>query len=380
MAASLTRSWITCDDYLLTTEAAFSVEAVLSLHDVDAFEQRVSAYPAITVVRNAAQGPAVAATATAQFNESTAADFGSWLRNRAAPHRNECFTAVELPQWFSAGGGLWPSGDPEQLGLLEELNERFAPLESPHTRTRVGIGIATGNDAVYVTRDAEVVEPDRLLPLVMRNDIQHGAVTQPKQYLVNPWSSNGTLVDLAAYPRLAKYFAGHQELLRRRHIGKKMPDRWYRTIDKVDERLIGRRKLLFPDMARRAHPTLEDGALYPHHNLYWVTSDAWDLKVLGGLLLSRVADLFVGAYCVRMRGGTMRFQAQYLRQIRVPPVEAISPTLAAGLAEAFERRDVDRATDLAAVAYGIEHHRELLDRIVVSMGSERTTVAVPSNA
>ncbi len=76
-------------------------------------------------------------------------------------------------------------------------------------------------------------------------------------------------------------------------------------------------------MKAAAHPVLDEGGFYPHHNLYFVVSDVWDLEVLGGLLLSDIANLFVGAYCVKMRGGTYRFQAQYLRKIRVPDPESI---------------------------------------------------------
>ena len=44
----------------------------------------------------------------------------------------------------------------------------------------------------------------------------------------------------------------------------------------------------------------------------------WDLEVLGGLLISAIGQFFVESYGVRMRGGYFRFQAQYLRRIRVP--------------------------------------------------------------
>jgi len=344
-------------------EDEFSVSAVLSMHDVDAFEERVSAYPAITVIRNTPQAGAIAATASAAFDESSVLDFQTWFTDgRSAPHSDARFKAAELPHWFS-GGGLWPAGEPEQLAMLEDLNDRFDPLQDEATGTKVGIGIATGNDKVYVTTDGDAVEPDRMLPLVVRRDTNSGTVEWHDNYLINPWDSDGSLVDLNEHPKLAAFFAQHEESLRGRHIGKKNPKNWYRTIDKVDTRLIGRPKLLFPDMARRANPTLDEGDLYPHHNLYWVTSDKWDLRVLGGLLLSKVTDAFIGAYCVRMRGGTMRFQAQYLRQIRVPPMDSISAPVASELADAFERRDINRATDLAAAVYGIEHYRDLLERI-----------------
>ena len=97
-------------------------------------------------------------------------------------------------------------------------------------------------------------------------------------------------------------------------MARNRPGSWYRTIDRVDPSLQARPKLVLPDLKSAAHPVLDTGEFYPHHNLYYVVSDKWDLEVLGGLLLSDIANLFVGAYCVKMRGGTYRFQAQYLQK------------------------------------------------------------------
>jgi hypothetical protein len=77
------------------------------------------------------------------------------------------------------------------------------------------------------------------------------------------------------------------------------------------------------------------------------------MRVLGGLLLSKVAEAFVSAYGVKMRGGTLRFQAQYLRRIRVPRPDAIGLADRAALAQAFDRRDVEAATRAALNAYGL---------------------------
>jgi hypothetical protein len=85
-----------------------------------------------------------------------------------------------------------------------------------------------------------------------------------------------------------------------------------------------------------------------------VVSDDWDLRVLGGLLLSDVAGLFIEAYSVRMRGGFLRFQAQYLRRIRVPDIDSIDPRTAAALTDAFEHRDRPEATRLALPLYGLD--------------------------
>lgn len=99
---------------------------------------------------------------------------------------------------------------------------------------------------------------------------------------------------------------------------------------------------------------MDYGNAYPHHNLYFVVSDAWDLEVLGGLLLSDVANLFVGTYCVKMRGGCYRFQAQYLRRIRVPDPESISSSHRRGLSAAFAERDGEAATHIALQLYGLD--------------------------
>jgi len=107
-------------------------------------------------------------------------------------------------------------------------------------------------------------------------------------------------------------------------------------------------------MRMTMHPVLDEGKTYPHHNLYFVTSGRWDLTVLGGLLLSRVATAFVEAYCVKMRGGTLRFQAQYLRRIRVPDLTGVSARDADALADAFEHRDVNTATAIALRLYRLD--------------------------
>ncbi len=55
-----------------------------------------------------------------------------------------------------------------------------------------------------------------------------------------------------------------------------------------------------------------------------------------------------------MRGGTLRFQAQYLKRIRVPRPDEIPPATKDALRTAFRDRDTEAATLAAADAYGID--------------------------
>lgn len=334
--------------------AGYAVDTTVVMHDVDAFEEQVSAYPAISVIRRGHQGPAVVANTTRRFGADDAAAMVAWVGgDTREPVVNDRYEIATLPHWFP-GGDLWPTGSPQVLRLIEDLNDRFGPLEDPATGTRIGIGVATGADAVYVTRDPDLAEPERLLPMSMSHETRTGELVPTGHYLVNPWDADGKLVSLREWPRFAAYLETHTKTLRKRNIAARRPDDWYRTIDKVNAGLTGREKLLFPDLKMTTHPVYDGGGLYPHHNLYYVISDKWDLQVLGGLLLSKVAEMTVGAYCVRMRGGTMRFQAQYLRRIRVPHPDTISAKDKKALAAAFQARDAKAATRVAVRVYGLD--------------------------
>ncbi|MFG2638214.1 Eco57I restriction-modification methylase domain-containing protein [Streptomyces sp. NPDC048362] len=333
--------------------SCFSMDLALIMHDVDAFDDQVSAYPAITIISNRPQGVAVAADTNRSFGAEQARSFASWYSNADKQSTTtESFQGARMPHWFDDDAS-WPAASPARLAMLEDLTERFSLLENSQTGTRVGIGIATGADKVFLTEDSDLVEDDRLLPMAMVRDTRNGNLDWHGTYLVNPWTDDGDLVDLTLYPRLASYFEEHSAVLRKRYVATKQPLRWYKTIDKVDHDLTCRPKLLFPDMKLTIHPVLDQGRFYPHHNLYFIVSDVWDMRVLGGLLLSKVAEAFVEAYAVKMRGGTLRFQAQYLRRIRVPSPADITEEDQIALATAFEQRDVAAATAVSLRVYGL---------------------------
>ena len=329
----------------------FSVETVLAMHDVDAFEAQVSAYPAITVIRRGEQGEAAVASATGDFDERCAPSFTKWIEGRSKKSSNKALTAVKLPTWFDSSTS-WPSGNPANLALLADLERRFPLLEDPATGTKVGIGVASGADAVYLTDDPDLVESDRLLPMLTTRDTTSGEARWSGTYLVNPWE-DGQLVSLDDYPQMKQYLESWNGEVRNRHVARKNPGRWYRTIDRVEPGLLERDKLVIPDLKSFIQPVLDRGKTYPHHSFYVITSDEWDLEVLGGLLLSDIAELFVAMYCVRMRGGCYRFQAQYLRKIRVPELAKIGKRDQAQLRKAFETRDRDTASTVARRLYDL---------------------------
>jgi adenine-specific DNA-methyltransferase len=333
----------------------YSVEAVVQMHHADAFEKEVSAYPAVTLIRKADQGSVVVAVLDSKAEQvgssALAQEISDARIGKGGTH------AALIESWFT-GASPWSLMQPARLALLRRLEAEFLPIEK--SGATVGIGVATGADRVFITKDASLVEPDRLLPLAMAKDANGTAVRWSGHYLVNPWNGSG-LVNLNDYPMLANYLSTHKVQLKARHVGQKTPANWYRTIDRVDGPLKGKQKLYLPDFKGRIAPVLDRGETYPHHNLYFIAPDRWEPEVLGGLLLSDVAQFFMEAYGVRMRGGYLRFQAQYLRRICVPDPTEIPAAKADLLRTAFATHDVSVANMVAGELYRLtQTERELI--------------------
>jgi hypothetical protein len=334
--------------------AAYGVEAIVEMHEADAFHDDVSAYPAITVIRRAEQKTVIVARASAEAGAQGAPALAAAIKGARASSKaiTPGLTTAAVRTWFS-NSDPWPCSSPKRIALLRCIEEHFKPLESEDGQTKVGIGVATGLDEVFITTNPKLVEDSRLLPLALARDTRMGELHWSRHYLVDPWQEDG-LVNLSEFPLLRDYFERHEKILKKRHTAQKTGDGWYRTIDRVTHALTQKPKLYIPDIKDVFNPVLDRGQTYPHHNLYFIQSQDWDLEVLGGILLSSVAQLFIESYGVRMRGGYLRFQAQYLRRIRVPDPQTISYAQAARLKEAFGNRDRALASEVAFELYGID--------------------------
>ena len=235
---------------------------------------------------------------------------------------------------------------------MRRLEAQFPTIED--AGCKVGIGVATGADKIFVAKyDALDVEPSRKLPLAMSRDITSGTVKWRGYGVLNPFEEDGRLASFSEYPKFARYLEEHGEAIKRRHISQKNPGSWYRTIDRIYPSLTYKPKLLLPDIKGEANVVFEEGKLYPHHNLYVLTSDTWDLRALQAVMLSSIAKLFVSTYSTKMRGGYLRFQAQYVRRIRVPHWHAVDNELRKALIAAAHKNDRDACDAAVAALYDL---------------------------
>ena len=318
----------------------FAVDDVLVMHDADAFDDQVSAYPAIVNIRNGKQGNVCTATASKSFGEEAARRYLMWRTSAQRSLHDADLTAATMAYWHQTAD-IWPDASPGRLAWLAELDP-FPRMEA--AGVQLGIGIATGADRVYIQREADV-EPDRLVPMVTPGAIKGAVFSWTGEYLVSPWQGR-SLINIESYPRLLRYYQNHGEVLRGRNVAKRSVH-WWRTIDSFNPALMMRDMLVMQDMKLHAHPVRVPAGFYPHHGLTWFASDRWDIDVLGGLLFSEPIELQVAAHCVRMRGGTLRFQPTVMRMVRLPKPDAVPEGVAHELAEAFRRHDRDAATAAA---------------------------------
>ena len=236
---------------------------------------------------------------------------------------------------------------------MRRLEAEFPTLED--AGCSVGIGVATGADKVFIGPMADLaVEDERKLPLVMTRDLLNGAVHWHGLGVVNPFEEDGSLADFARYPLFAAFMEKHAAQLKARHCAQRGNGSWYRTIDRITPSLARTPKLLIPDIKGSAHIVLEDGLLYPHHNLYFIVAKEWPLPALQAVLRAGIAHLFVRAYSTKMHGGCLRFQAQYLRRIRLPHWRDISIDNQQALGSAAASNDVDTALAIVGQIYHLD--------------------------
>ncbi len=325
----------------------YTLRTYVDMYGVDAFHAEVSAYPAITILEKA-QGDKTRVFSRPSVDPKTLKALASDLTKRKLPERSK---AREIEN-VASGSDPWILDSFDELALVRRLEAQFPPIED--AGCKVGIGVATGADKAFIGDfDALDVEPSRKLPLVMTRDVLDGHIDWRGKGIINPFGEDGKLVDLDEFPKLFAYLEARKEQIAGRHVATKNPRGWYRTIDRIYPELTYREKLLIPDIKGDASIVYEDGKLYPHHNLYFITSEKWEMHALQAVMRSGIARLFVALYCTRMRGGYLRFQAQYLRKIRIPKWECVSADLRQRLAGFGETKDRHALNEIISELYGL---------------------------
>ncbi|MBQ3325295.1 MAG: N-6 DNA methylase [Muribaculaceae bacterium] len=298
----------------------FSLQSIINIEHANAFQEEVLAYPAITVIKN----KNVANT----FNYAECDDV-KILNHIQYKKRN-------IPK------------DSDWTGTFNEvaLNTSFQTIEQQGFT--IGIGVATGADAVFISQDLpNMVESELIMPGINARDLRGNRFQWQGEYLLNPYKSDGSLVDLSDYPRASAYLEAHRQKLSARHIAKKTPSRWYKTIDRINPTLMSKPKILLPDMSGNTYVFVDDGNFYPLHNIYYITGNSSiKLRLLAAFLMSDFVRNQLSSVTNRMNGGFMRWQSQHLRKLRLPNLNIITPDDVQNILSSYEGRDISAINKL----------------------------------
>lgn len=295
--------------------SSFRLESIISLEkSKDAFQDVVLAYPAITLI----SGNAPAST----FNY-TEIDTVLSLGNLS-------YSSLPSPT-NSDWNGIFNRIDDDTLLTIEDMG--FI----------VGIGVATGADAVFISKELPaLVENELLLPALNAKDISGNSIHWSGKYLLNPYKPNGDLIDLSQYPKAEAYLLENREQLQNRHVAKKHPARWYKTIDRIVPGIKDLPKILLPDISGNTMIFVDSGKFYPQHNIYYIAGGSLEqLQLLSAMLMSDFVRNQLLSITNCMNGGYPRWQSQYLRKLVMPDVNNIGEELSSRLLTAYHQSDVN---------------------------------------
>ncbi len=300
----------------------FNLKKVLNIEKSSPFDEAVTAYPCITTIENKANSDSVLFCE----NSSKVIDFN-----------NLDFLTVKSPR-NSSWQNLFLNYNINHTSLLGIAEQGF----------EIGIGVATGADKVFIKSKNELngIEKSRCLPLVKSSDLKDNAFCWHEHYLINPYD-NDDLCDLEKYPHLKLYFDENKEVLKKRHTAQQSPEKWYKTIDKIKPELLGKPKLLLPDLTGNKYLFIDEGNYYPHHNIYYITADDIpSLKVLGSILMSDFIRNQMSQIGIRMNGGLPRFQSQVLKRLKIPVISRLSDVERNELIESYNKQNLQKTNEI----------------------------------
>lgn len=292
----------------------FALQSIINLEHANAFQEEVLAYPAITVIKKE------------QTIESI---------NYVECNDVETLSQIKYETRNMPKGADWTSSFNDIT-----LNPSFQTIEQQGFS--IGIGVATGADAVFISRDLpNIVEEELIMPGVNARDLRGNRFQWQGEYLLNPYNADGSLVNLADYPKASAYLESHREKLSSRHIAKKAPSRWYKTIDRISPTLMSKPKILLPDMSGNTFVFVDDGNFYPLHNIYYITGNSSiKLRLLAAFLMSDFVRQQLSNVTNHMNGGFSRWQSQHLRKLRLPDLNTIASDDVQQILSSYESRQI----------------------------------------
>jgi hypothetical protein len=254
----------------------------------------------------------------------------------------------------------WRLTSPDVLDLLEKLRKAGEPL-GEYVKGRFYRGITTGLNEAFVvdrgTRDRLVAEhpssSEVLKPFLRGRDVKRWQTEDIGLYLCYV----GWDLPIEEYPAIYTHLKKFEGKLKRRPEVKQGRVPWYAlsryASDYWEE--FEQPKIVYPDIAQGTEFSFDDGGYFLGNTSYLLpTKEMWLL----GLLNSKAIFWFYTKTSTQIRGGFVRFIAQYVSQI---PIPSIKPAQKASISKLVNQILAAKRTDPDADVSELEN---TVDQIV----------------
>ncbi len=233
-----------------------------------------------------------------------------------------------MPQDALTADG-WQLTSPDALNLLEKLRSVGKPL-GEYVKGRFYRGITTGLNEAFVvdneTRDELIAEhsssTEVLKPFLRGRDVKRWQIEDTGLYLCYI----GWGLPIEEYPAVYTHLKRFEERLKARPEVEQGRVPWYALSRYASDywQEFEKFKIVYPDIAVSPQFAYDESGAYGGNTMYIVpTEEMWLL----GLLNSKAVFWFYTKTSTQIRGGFVRFIAQYVSQIPIPPIKPAQKVL-----------------------------------------------------
>ena len=228
-----------------------------------------------------------------------------------------------MPQAALTADG-WRLTAPAMLNLLEKLRNAGKPL-GEFVNEKFYRGVTTGLNSAFVidqnTRDQLISEAPKstelIKPWLRGKDVKRWQVNWTRLYVIFPRRG----ITIEDYPAVKSYLTQFKKQLTPGVAGGRKAGnyQWYEIQDNTAYYSeFEKPKIVYPDIAASPQFAYDKSGAYGGNTMYIVpTKEMWLL----GLLNSKAVFWFYTKTSTQIRGGFVRFIAQYVSQIPIPDIK-----------------------------------------------------------
>jgi len=339
------------------------IETIIDLKETTLFEQ-VETYPAIVIARKE-KGQEIdwqfpySYVETVGSNKSI--DHEDWRDNLIIERLNFSVRQSRLSSepWIFLPNNI--------LSLFLKIQKQHIPLQ--YFCERISAGVATGaNDVFLFNKKPKDIEEELLLPIIRGRDVNKNRIDWGGAYLLNPYElREGHIVPIRIdeFPGAKSYL----ERLKKRLISKyhaKHKEKWYETHDKVDSRIMTKRKIVFPDIAQENRFAIDEGRFLCLNTCYYIIHKSeTELDFHNAILNSKLLEIIVKVKSPKLSQGHFRYMKRYIKDLPMVDPNEVEESTKKEIIDSVKEANWDQLDDIVYEIYGVpKRDKEEIRRIL----------------